>query len=86
DGVVDAVDVAPFVLALTNPGEYQNQHGIDPVLVGDINNDGALDAVDVQPFVQLLVGGGGAVAIPEPGSLALLGLGGLALLRRKRVA
>ncbi|MEX2546013.1 MAG: hypothetical protein WD316_12865 [Phycisphaeraceae bacterium] len=56
DGVVDAVDVAPFVLALTDPLAYETQHAIDPAIVGDINQDGVLDAVDVAPFVELLVG------------------------------
>ncbi len=84
DGVVDTGDVAPFVLALTDPEAYMAQHGVDEatmITLGDINQDGAFDTGDVAPFVQLLVGGG-SQSVPEPGSLALLGLGGLLLLLR----
>ena len=83
DGAVDTADVAPFVLALTDEPGYQAQYGIDPVLVGDINQDGSFDTADVAPFVQLLVGGG-SPSMPEPGSLALLAMGGLTLLHRRR--
>ena len=52
------------------------------ISVGDVNGDGAFDTGDVAPFVELLVGGaGGSSSVPEPGSLALLGLGALALMR-----
>ena len=51
-------------------------------IVGDMNLDGVVDTADVAPFVQLLVGGG-SQSVPEPGSLALLGLGSLMLLRRR---
>ncbi len=88
DGVVDTGDVAPFVLALTDPKAYMAQFDVDEAtmtLLGDINQDGAFDTGDVAPFVQLLVGGG-SQNVPEPGTLALLGLGGLMLLWRRRCA
>ncbi|MEX0886547.1 MAG: hypothetical protein WD009_08925 [Phycisphaeraceae bacterium] len=91
DGALDAADVAPFVLALTDPQAYDAQHGIDPALAGDINLDGLVDATDVAPFVQMLVGagaagaggGGGAVAMPEPGAIVIVALGALMLPLRR---
>ena len=47
DGVVDLVDIAPFVEALLN-AEY--------VAAGDVNQDGLFDLTDVAPFVMLLSG------------------------------
>ena len=87
DGAVDTADVAAFVLALTDPQAYMDQFSVDQatmIAMGDINQDGAFDTADVAPFVQLLVGGD--TSVPEPGSLVLLGLGGLLLLRRRRTA
>ena len=47
DGVVDLLDIAPFVEALSN-AEY--------VAAGDANQDGLFDLTDVAPFVVLLSG------------------------------
>ena len=87
DGVVDTADVAALVLALTDPAAYMAQYGVDEatmIALGDINQDGAFDTADVAPFVQLLVSGD--TSVPEPGSMALLALGALVLLRRRRTA
>ena len=81
DGVVNTADVAAFVLALTDPQAYIQQYGVDPARIGDLNGDGAFNTADVAPFVQWLVGGG---VVPEPGSAALLVVGGVLLLRRVR--
>ena len=45
DGVVDLLDVQPFVTRLTD-GEFQAE--------ADVNQDGILNLLDVQPFVSLL--------------------------------
>lgn len=55
DGEINAFDIDPFVLVLTDPGEYEVL-GCDPMLA-DINGDGVVDVFDIDPFVELLVGG-----------------------------
>jgi hypothetical protein len=48
DGIVDLLDVAPFVDAITN--------GLD-ICEADVNEDEAVDLLDVAPFVDILLGG-----------------------------
>ena len=48
DGVVDLLDVTPFVNALTT-GMF--------ICEADVNEDGVLDLLDVTPFVNILTGG-----------------------------
>jgi hypothetical protein len=58
DGAVNNQDIAPFVLALTDPADYAAQHPAVPLLVvGDINGDGVVNNQDIAPFVALLTGG-----------------------------
>ena len=68
DGVVNGLDVDPFVSLVTS-GTFQDE--------GDMNEDGVVNGLDVDPFVAAVVGAGGAQAVPEPGTLGLLVLGGL---------
>ena len=63
DSVVNGLDVDPFVDVLLN-GPYQAE--------ADMNQDTVVNGLDVDPFVEEVVGGG-LQAVPEPGSLALLG-------------
>jgi hypothetical protein len=57
DGKVDAFDIDPFVLALTDPSGYAAKWPDCDYLLADINDDGKVDAFDIDPFVELLTGG-----------------------------
>ncbi|RLC74276.1 MAG: hypothetical protein DRI61_16975, partial [Chloroflexi bacterium] len=54
DGVVTFDDIDPFVLAFSDPIEYQNQYRILARLHGDCNLDGLVDFNDIDPFVSIL--------------------------------
>ncbi len=57
DGAVDAFDVDPFVLALTDASGYEALYPECYLANADINRDGAVNAFDIDAFVTLLVGG-----------------------------
>jgi hypothetical protein len=57
DGLVNAFDIDPFVLALTNPAGYALAYPDCNILSADANGDGLVNAFDIDPFVQILVGG-----------------------------
>ena len=48
DGIVNLLDVAPFVDRVSN-GVFQSE--------ADVNQDGLVNLLDVAPFVQILTGG-----------------------------
>jgi len=56
DGLVNAFDIDPFVLALTDSAAYAAQYPDCNYLNGDINGDGLVNAFDIDPFVLLLTG------------------------------
>jgi len=56
DGTVGFADINAFVLALTNPGGYDDLYPGCPILNGDINGDGTFGFADINPFVMLLTG------------------------------
>jgi len=76
DAVVDAFDLA--ILA-------NNYHGSGkPWIDGDFNEDGDVNVFDLAALANNYRYGTGGSPIPEPAALALLTLGGLAMVRRKR--
>ncbi len=56
DGLVDAFDIDPFVLALTDAAGYAAAFPDCLVENADVNRDGAADAFDIDPFLDLLAG------------------------------
>ncbi len=56
DGAIDAFDVEPFILALTDPNGYATRYPDCAVECSDVNGDGAVDAFDIEAFIDLLVG------------------------------
>jgi len=88
DGVVDDTDLMIWQQNLGNPGG-----------LGDINGDGIVDGLDLAIWLMQATGfpgagaladtgggfgGGSSGAVPEPSSLALLAIGGLLALARRR--
>ncbi len=56
DGVVDLVDINPFVLLMTNYQAYLATFPYCLAINGDIDNDGQITFADINPFVLLLSG------------------------------
>jgi hypothetical protein len=58
DGLINAFDIDPFVLALTDPEAYALAYPDCDYMLADINGDGLVNAFDIDPFVMILTGGG----------------------------
>jgi hypothetical protein len=58
DGNVDAFDISPFILALTNPAQYAIDFPGCDINNGDVNNSGTLDAFDISPFITCITSSG----------------------------
>jgi hypothetical protein len=56
DGLVNAFDIDPFVVALTDASLYASTYPGCNVHNADCNGDGVVNAFDIDPFVRLLVG------------------------------
>jgi murein tripeptide amidase MpaA len=58
DGVLNAFDIDPFVLALTDEAGYAAEFPSCDRMLADVNGDGQVNAFDIDPFVILLTSGG----------------------------
>jgi hypothetical protein len=56
DGLVNAFDIDPFILALTNPAGYASAFPNCNILNADCNDDGLVNPFDIDPFIDLLTG------------------------------
>jgi hypothetical protein len=56
DGLVNAFDIDPFVLVLTDPQGYVETYPGCDLRSADVNGDGEVNAFDIDPFVDLLTG------------------------------
>ena len=75
DHTVTAADLPAMLAALTDLNAYKTQQGIsdaDLLAVGDVNHDNAVTNADLQSLLNLLQGGSGAQAVPEPAAWVLL--------------
>jgi Dockerin type I domain/PEP-CTERM motif len=88
DGHINDADILAMEQALTNLPAYESSKGLTAaqlIAIGDINGDGVITNADLQMLLNSLrAGGGSADPVPEPASMALLGLGVLAIALRRR--
>jgi len=57
DGAVNAFDIDPFILALTDPAGYTAAYPNCNLLTADANCDGTVNAFDIDPFILCLTSG-----------------------------
>ena len=86
DGDIDAADWA--IVKDNNGADLSAMVGIESYAFGDINSDNTNDILDFGIFKDAYEAENGAgsfalIAVPEPTSIALISLAGLAMLRRK---
>jgi fibronectin-binding autotransporter adhesin len=75
DHHVDASDIVPAIVSLTNPTVYEAQYGVnatDLSIIGDLNADGRFTNADMQSLLNLLLSGGGSTTpVPEPSAFVM---------------
>lgn len=54
DGLVNVLDVPPFVLALIDPAGYATAYPTCDLTLGDLNLDGSTNGLDIVPFVDAI--------------------------------
>jgi len=89
DGHVDAADIPAMEQALANLDAFKAANNTlssaDLLSIEDVNRDGKFTNADLQSLLNYIRNGGGSTdPVPEPASLALLGLGALAIAYRRR--
>ncbi len=52
--MIDAFDIEPFILALSDPVGYGAAYPDCDLELADINHDGVVDSFDIEPFIGLL--------------------------------
>ena len=57
DDLVNAFDIDPFVLAVSDADAYALAYPDCDYLLADVNDDGLVNSFDIDPFVLLLTGG-----------------------------
>ena len=83
DGHVNGTDITSAMAALTDLTSYQAGLGVsntELAQIGDLTGDGKVNNLDLQGLLTYLIQGHGSVAaVPEPGTISLLALGGAAI-------
>ena len=90
DGQASPADIPAMLSALTDLNTYKSQNALTDTqlaAIGDFNSSGTVTNVDIQgmlDFIASLPGAGSVAAVPEPGSLLLMCIGGISLVSVRR--